>query len=82
MARDTDTIMKPITLASAVRLSILATQRQRHASSWPFCAVLMYFQLGHVRTYMDLCVWCNNYGILAKNVNLVTASMRCQSCSL
>ena len=34
----------------------------------------MYFQLGCVRMYADFRVWCNNYGILAKNVNLVAAS--------
>ena len=45
------------------------------ASSWPFCAVLMYFQLGCVRTYTDLRVWRNNYGILATNVNPVTAPL-------
>ena len=31
----------------------------------------MYFQLGRVRTYTDFRVWCNNYGILATNVNPV-----------
>ena len=39
------------------------------------CAVLMYFQLGCVRTYTDFRVWRNNYGILATNVNRVTAPL-------
>ena len=68
MDRDTGTTMKPIMLVSAFGHSILATQ-----SSWPFCAVPMYLQLGHVRMYMDFRVWRNNYGILATNVNPVTA---------
>ena len=33
----------------------------------------MYFQLGRVRMYTDFRVWRNNYGILATNVNPVTA---------
>ena len=45
------------------------------ASSCPFCTVLMYFRLGRVRMYMDFCVWCNNYGILATNVNPVTVPL-------
>ena len=43
------------------------------ASSWPFCAVLMYFQLGRVRTYTEFRVLRNDYGILATNVSPVTA---------
>ena len=39
-------------------------------SSWLFCAVLMYFQLG---CDIDFRVWHNNDGILATNVNLVMA---------
>ena len=33
----------------------------------------MYFQLERVRMYTDFRVWRNNYGILATNVNPVTA---------
>ena len=33
----------------------------------------MYFQLGRVPTYTDFCVGRNNYGILATNVDPVTA---------
>ena len=32
----------------------------------------MHFQLRRVQTYTDFRVWCNNYGILATNTNLVT----------
>ena len=39
-----------------------------------FCAD--YNQLGHVWTYTDFRVWRNNYGILATNVNLVTAPLQ------
>ena len=31
------------------------------------CSVLMYFQLGGMRTYTDFRVWRNNYGILVTN---------------
>ena len=48
MDRDTDTTVKPITLFSAFKHSILATQR--HAQ------VLGHFVLYCVRTYTDFCV--------------------------
>ena len=35
--------------------------------------VHVYFHLGRVRTYIDFCVWRNNYGILATDVNPVAA---------
>ena len=80
--------MKPIMLVGASRHSILATHKAMRATSWPFCAVLMYFQLGCARTYMDIRVGCNHNGILATNINLATtplhgavrqlASMHCQ----
>ena len=43
------------------------------ASSWLFGAVLMYFQLGRLRTYTctDFRVWRSNYGILTTNANPV-----------
>ena len=57
MDRDTGTIMKPITLVGAFRHSILATQHHARVLG-PFCAVLMYFQLGRVRTSV--------YGVIKK----------------
>ena len=52
MDRDTDTAMKLITSASA---PLDSGNTMPCASSWPsFCAVLMYFQLGLVQTYMDI----------------------------
>ena len=69
MNRVTGTTMKPIMLASAFRLD--SGNSMPYMSSWPYSAALMYFQLGHVRTYTDFCVWCNNYGILATNVDPV-----------
>ena len=44
--------------------------------SWPFSALLMYFPLGRVQTYMNFCVWCIYYGILATNVNPVMTPHR------
>ena len=49
MNRATGTTMKPITLVSAFRHSILA--RPPCVSSWPYCAVLMHFQSRRVRMY-------------------------------
>ena len=71
MNRATGTIMKPIMSASA--LDTRFWQHNASASCWPFCAALMYFQLGRVWTYTDFCVWRNNYDILATNVNPVMA---------
>ena len=68
MTRGTGTTMKLIMLVSAFRHSILATQHHARVL-WPFCAVLMYFR---VQMYTDFHVWCNNYSILATNVNPVT----------
>ena len=64
MARDTGATMKPITLVSAFRHSILATQRHTRVISH----FVLYFQLGRVRTYTDFCAWHNNYGILATDI--------------
>ena len=38
-------------------------------NSWPFSALLMYFQLGRVRAYTDFHVWRNIDGILATSVH-------------
>ena len=67
MARDTGTTMKPITQASAFK-TLDSGNTTPCMSYWPFCAALMYLQLGRVQMYMDVCVWRNNYSILATNV--------------
>ena len=69
MGRDTGTVKKPIMSTSAFRHSNLATQRHVRVLGH----FVLYFQLGCVRTYTDFHVWRNNYGILATNVNPVTA---------
>ena len=66
MDRDTGMTVKPITLVSAF-YTLDSGNTTPCASSWAFCAVLMYFQFGRVRTYTDFLVWCNNYDILATN---------------
>ena len=45
-------------LASVFILLILATQCHARVLAWRFYAVLMYFQLGHVRTFV--------YGVIRK----------------
>ena len=67
MNRATGTTMKPITLVSAFRH--YSGNTTPCTSSWPFCAVLNLDAYGR----MDFRVWHNNYGILATNINPVTA---------
>ena len=72
MAKDTGTTMKHHNVGQYL-YTLESGNTTPCTSSWPFCAVLMYFQLGRVQTYTDFCVWRNNYGNLATNVNPVTA---------